>query len=88
MTDIPACSPNLLDDGRPPIQFPNQLFVILAREMFGLDEDGTRPRTRQPIPLPEELRIILAKYLDDRDCVALALSGAFEDYASLYVAER
>jgi len=52
--------------------------------MFGLDEDGTRP----PIRLPNEMLLFVAKSLDDRDCVATALSGAFEDFASLYDAER
>ena len=52
--------------------------------MFGLDDDGTRP----PIELTTELLLFIAKSLDDRDCVALALSGAFEGFASLYDAER
>jgi len=54
------------------------------KTMFDLDEDGTRP----PIRLPNEILLFVAKSLDDRDCVALALSGAFEGFASLYDAER
>ena len=52
--------------------------------MFGMDDDGTRP----PIQLPNELLLSVSKSLDDRDCVALALSGAFEEFASFYDAER
>ena len=52
--------------------------------MFRLDENGKRP----PIQLPNEMFLFVAKSLDDRDCMALALSGAFEGFASLYDAER
>ena len=43
---------------------------------------------RPPIQLPAELLLFIFKSLDDRDCVSLALSGAFEGFASLYDAER
>ncbi len=52
--------------------------------MFELNDDGTRP----PIQLPKEPLLFVAKSLDDRDCVALALSGAFKGFASLYDAKR
>ena len=52
--------------------------------MFELDVDGKRP----PIQLPNEMLLFIANSLDDRDCVALALSGAFDGFAFLYDAER
>ncbi len=52
--------------------------------LFELDDDGKRP----PIQLSNELLLLVTKSLGDRDCVALALSGAFEAFASLYDAER
>jgi len=52
--------------------------------MFELNQDGTRP----PIQLPNEMLLFIANSMDDRDCVATALSGAFEGFASLYDAER
>lgn len=52
--------------------------------MFELDDEGTRP----PIRLPKELLLFIFKSLDDRDRVALAISGAFEGFASLYDVER
>ena len=52
------------------------------------DEDSTAAEGRRPIQLPNELLFFITKPLDDRDCVALALSGAFEGFASFYDAER
>jgi len=52
--------------------------------MFELDDDGKRP----PIQLPNEMLFFIANSLEDRDCVATALSGAFDGFASLYDAER
>jgi len=52
------------------------------------NEDSTVVDGRQPIQLPNELLLFITKPLDDRDCVALALSGAFEGFASFYDAER
>ena len=52
------------------------------------DEDSTAAEGRWPIQLPNELLLFITKPLDDRDCVALALSGAFEGFADLHDAER
>ena len=47
--------------------------------MFGIDSG---------IRLPNELLLFVAKSLDDTDCLALALSRAFEGFIFLHDAQR
>ncbi len=39
---------------------------------------------RKPIQLPNELLYVITKPMEDADRVALALSGAFDGFASFY----
>jgi len=48
--------------------------------MSGMVDDERRP----PICLPPELLLMIAKHLDDTDCMAISLSGAFVGFTSLY----
>ena len=51
--------------------------------MSAINDDGVLP-----IRLPMELVCLIAKSLEETDCVALALSGAFHGFARFYNAKR
>lgn len=44
--------------------------------------------TGRPLRFPNEPLCMMTKSLEDTDCLALAVSGAFEGYASLYNQNR